>query len=76
LLEKYALKETAPNSTGQLFDLANDPGETTNLFFKEAAKRAAMQKLLATLVRKDGGRSAPTNREPLGIERIPRLDKR
>jgi hypothetical protein len=35
-----------------------------------------MQKLLATLVRKDGGRSAPTNREPLGIERIPRLDKR
>jgi arylsulfatase A len=76
LLEKYALKETAPKSTGQLFDLANDPGETTNLFFKEAAKRAAMQKLLATLVRKDGGRSAPTNREPLGIERIPRLDKR
>ena len=39
LLEKYALKETAPKSTGQLFDLANDPGETTNLFFKAAAPR-------------------------------------
>jgi len=76
LLQEYALPETAPEATGQLFNLKEDPGETTNLFFKQAEKRAAMQELLARLVRKDGGRSAPRNRVPIGIEGIPRLGKR
>ncbi len=33
-LQPFALPETAPSATGQLFDLDNDPGETTNLFFE------------------------------------------
>lgn len=72
-LKKYALPETAPQATGQLFNLATDPGETTNLFFKESAKRQELQALLKKLTLKDGGRSAPRNREPLGIKNIPRV---
>ena len=72
-LKKYALPETAPKATGQLFDLTKDPGETTNLFFKESAKRQELQALLKKLTLKDGGRSAPRNREPLGIKDIPRV---
>jgi arylsulfatase A len=73
ILEKYALPETAPDATGQLFNLANDPGETTNLFFTESTKREEMQVLLRELTRKENGRSAPRNREPIGIANIPRL---
>lgn len=75
LLHKYALPETAPEATGQLFDLAKDPGETKNLFFEDAAKRQELQALLTRLTAKEGGRTAPVERVPLGIERIPRLDK-
>jgi arylsulfatase A len=69
----YALPETAPNAAGQLFDLDRDPGETINLFFAESGKRRELQALLKMLVRKDGGRTAPRNREPKGMENIPRL---
>jgi arylsulfatase A len=69
----YALPETVPNAAGQLFDLDRDPGETTNLFFAESGKRRELQALLKMLVRKDGGRTAPRNREPKGMENIPRL---
>jgi arylsulfatase A-like enzyme len=72
-LAKYALPETAVDATGQLFDLANDPGEKTNLFFTEAEKREELQKLLEKL--KSSGRSAPKNREPLGIEKVTELSK-
>ena len=73
ILEKYALPETAPTATGQLFNLAADPGETTNLFFTESVKREEMRALLKTLTPKEAGRSAPKNRKPIGIENIPRL---
>ena len=43
ILMEYALPETAPDATGQLFNLAEDPGETTNLFFAESARRKQMQ---------------------------------
>ena len=33
-LKQYALPETAPGAPGQLFDLEQDPGETTNLYFE------------------------------------------
>jgi arylsulfatase A len=72
-LKKFALAETAPDATGQLFNLASDPGETTNLFFKETAKRKELQALLADLTRKENGRSAPTNRKPISIQNIPVL---
>jgi arylsulfatase A len=74
ILKKYALPETAPEAKGQLFDLATDPGETTNLYFKESAKREQMQTLLKELTRR-GGRSAPRGRKPLGIKNIPVIGK-
>lgn len=69
----YALPEKAPDATGQLYHLGKDPGETTNLFFKEAERREAMQALLNEL--KKSGRSAPTGREPIGVENIPVIDR-
>jgi arylsulfatase A-like enzyme len=71
ILEKYALKETQPEAPGQLYNLATDPGETTNLFFQESAKRQQLQALLKKL--KENGRSAPKGRVPIGIENILRL---
>jgi arylsulfatase A len=70
-MQKYALPETEPEAPGQLFNLATDPGETTNLFFKESGKRRQLQTLLNKL--KESGRSAPKGRVPIGIENIPRL---
>ena len=67
-LKKYALPETAVDASGQLFNLSDDPGETTNLFFTEADKRKELQDLLQEL--KSSGRSAPLNRQPLGIGKV------
>jgi arylsulfatase A-like enzyme len=67
-LKKYTLPETAVDAPGQLYNLANDPGETKNLYFTEADKREELQLLLEEL--KSGGRSAPLNRQPLGIARV------
>ena len=67
-MSEYTLPETAPNATGQLYNLKTDPGETTNLFFKEEARRKGMQKLLEQL--KSSGRSAPRNRQPLGVANL------
>jgi hypothetical protein len=58
MLMEYALPETAPDATGQLFNLAEDPGETTNLFFAESARRKQMQALLKKLTSPKNGRSA------------------
>jgi len=69
----YALPETAGDAQGQLYNLQDDPGETTNLYFKEAEKREGLQKLLEEL--KSSGRSAPLNRQPIGIERVRALGK-
>ena len=66
-LAKYALTETAPTATGQLFNLATDPGETTNLFFSESQKRQELQFLLKQLKPEETGRSALKNRKPIGI---------
>jgi len=67
VLAPYALPELAPEADGQLYDLANDPGETRNLFFEERGRREEMQALLAELTA-PGGRSAPRNRRPLGLD--------
>lgn len=69
ILKEYALPETAPDATGQLFNLEQDPGETTNLFFAEAAKRQEMQLLLRRLIGSQS-RTAPTDRKPVGINNI------
>jgi arylsulfatase A-like enzyme len=65
ILQKYALPETAPEAPGQLYNLAKDPGETTNLFFSEPEKRRELQALLKKLTAKENGRSAPRNRKPM-----------
>lgn len=62
ILKKYALPETEPNAPGQLYNLATDPGETTNLYFKQEAKRLELQALLEKF--KQDGRSAPKGRTP------------
>jgi len=72
-LMKYALPETAAEAPGQLYNLREDPGETTNLYFTMAEKRKELQALLAQL--KSSGRSAPKNRLPLGIEKVKELSK-
>ena len=65
-MKQYALPEKAPDATGQLYNLANDPGETNNLFFENEEKRLELQELLKRL--KESGRSAPKNRLPIGIK--------
>ena len=71
MMQKYALPEKAPEATGQLYNLKNDPGETDNLFFKNESKRKELQELLEKL--KKEGRSAPEVRKPMGIENIKTL---
>lgn len=70
-LLKYAIADHAPDAPGQLYDLERDPGETTNLFDEQEAKRIEMKTLLERL--KTSGRSAPSNRRPIGIANIPKL---
>lgn len=70
-LLKYAIADHAPDAPGQLYDLERDPGETTNLFDEQEAKRIEMKMLLERL--KTSGRSAPINRLPIGIANIPKL---
>ena len=70
ILQKYALPDTAPQAAGQLYNLAVDPGETTNLFFSEPEKRRELQTLLGRLTVKENGRSALKNRKPIGIKGI------
>ena len=62
VMKDYALPESAPDAPGQLYNLSTDPGETTNLYFEEAAKRKELQQLLQEL--KTSGRSAPRDRKP------------
>ncbi len=71
VLQAYVLPESAPEATGQLYNLETDPGERKNLFFSESAKRKELQALLAELTREENGRSAPLNREPIGVKNIP-----
>lgn len=68
ILQAYRLPELAPDAPGQLYDLKADPGETTNLYFKESEKRKELQGLLGKL--KSSGRSAPKGRKPMGIKTI------
>jgi hypothetical protein len=70
-LKKYSLNENEPKAPGQLYNLTTDPGETTNLYFKEETIRLEMQKLLKRL--KESGRSAPLGREPIGMVGIPKV---
>lgn len=69
----FAVPERAPDATGQLYDLANDPAEARNLWLEQPERRAQMQALLTQCTRTDGGRTAPTGRAPLGLAALPRV---
>lgn len=45
-LNPFALVDTAPDAPGQLYDLAKDSGETTNLYFKHPEIVAELKALL------------------------------
>jgi hypothetical protein len=45
-MKPYALPETAPGAPAQLYNLATDPGETTNLYFKSPAVVQELKALL------------------------------
>ena len=56
-MKQYALPEKSPSAPGQLYDLANDPGETTNLYFKYPEIVGELKEKLNEF--KKTGRSAP-----------------
>jgi arylsulfatase A len=56
-LAQYALPDTAPEASGQLYNLDTDPGERDNLYFKHPK---IVEELKAQLEKyKESGRSAP-----------------
>ena len=57
-MKGYALPETAPDAPGQLYNLATDPGETTNLYFRRPDLVAQLSGKLREFV--ENGRSAPS----------------
>jgi len=73
LLIRYRLPENAPDAPGQLYNLADDPGERNNLYFVNQEKRVELQQLLQEL--KTSGRSAPKERKPVGIEKVRQIGK-
>ncbi len=57
-LRDYIIEDTAPDAPGQLYDLAQDPGETTNLHDQYPERVKEMKVLLDQSLA--SGRSAPT----------------
>ncbi len=56
-LKPYKLPELAPDAPGQLYNLETDPGETTNLYYKNPEIVKELKALLE--MSKSSGRSAP-----------------
>ncbi|HEX8912109.1 MAG TPA: arylsulfatase [Humisphaera sp.] len=56
-LKPFALPDTAPGAPAQLYDLAADPGEKDNLFFKQPERAKELKALLERSKRE--GRSVP-----------------
>lgn len=56
-MKPYALPDTDPDAPGQLYDLAADPGETTNLFSRRPEVVARLKSQLDASIRQ--GRTAP-----------------
>ncbi len=56
-LEPFILPDLAPSAPGQLYNLADDPGETRNLYNRHPDKVAQLKALLEAT--KASGRSAP-----------------
>ena len=56
-LKKYALEDSAPEAPGQLYNLDEDPGETTNLYFDRPSIAEKLKAMLDRTI--EDGRSAP-----------------
>ncbi len=56
-MKQYVLPEKAPDALGQLYNLESDPGETTNLYFKNPEIVRELKGKLEEF--KKSGRSAP-----------------
>jgi arylsulfatase A len=56
-MKEYTLPEKDPSAPEQLYNLADDPGETTNLYSKHPEIVSELKALLQAS--KDAGRSAP-----------------
>ena len=56
-MKRYKLPDTAPDAPGQLYNLADDPGETTNLYPKHPGVVAKLKAMLDASI--EAGRSAP-----------------
>lgn len=56
-MSPYKIADTDPDAPGQLYNLENDPGETTNLYSQYPEKVAQMKAKLDEFVKR--GRSAP-----------------
>jgi arylsulfatase A-like enzyme len=56
-MKQYALPEKAPDAPGQLYNLQSDPGETTNLYFKNPEVVRELKGKLEEF--KKSGRSTP-----------------
>ena len=59
-LKPFALPNTAPDAPGQLYNLAKDPGETTNLYKQHPDMVRKLKTQLDEF--KSSGRSAPSRR--------------
>jgi arylsulfatase A-like enzyme len=59
-VQSFLLPDTAPGHKGQLYDLEADPGETTNLYFKNPEMTKMLRAKL--LQNKLAGRSAPVRK--------------
>lgn len=68
-LKPYALPDTAPDAPGQLYNLADDPGETKNLYFERPDMVRKLKALLETS--KAQGWSVPGARVQSGAIRPP-----
>jgi arylsulfatase A-like enzyme len=56
-MKRYKLPDTDPDAPGQLYNLAHDPGETTNLFSKRPEIVSKLKAMLDESIQQ--GRSAP-----------------
>ena len=56
-VQSFLLPDTAPGHKGQLYDLEADPGETTNLYFKNPQMAKMLSEKL--IQNKRAGRSTP-----------------
>lgn len=67
-MKPFALTDSAPDAPGQLYNLADDPGETNNLFLQNPEKTKQMQAFLKKVTNNKTIAATPKHRKPYGQE--------